>query len=186
MKLVVGLGNPGSRYKDTRHNIGFMVIDELVKRRKLESYKEKFNAHLYEERSEKEHILFIKPQTYMNLSGVSVGAIAQFYKLSISDLFVIYDDMDLPLGSLRIRLKGSAGGHNGMKSIIQHLGSDNFSRIRLGIGRPERQGVIDFVLQSFSKDEIQQAKEAVEYAASAVECILAEGIDKAMNKYNRV
>jgi len=183
---VVGLGNPGSKYKDTRHNVGFNTIDCLAQRNNTKISKIKFKALYGETQIGKEKVLLIKPQTYMNRSGESVMEVCNFYKLPVEKIIVIVDDIDISFGSLRIRAKGSAGSHNGMKSIIYQLQSDDFPRVRIGVGKPiEGQDLADYVLSGFNKEERVIIDEAIERAAKAVEKIITEGINSAMNEYNR-
>lgn len=154
MKIIVGLGNPGKQYELTRHNVGFLCVDQLQARYNLTfKFEASFNAMVATSNIGGEKCVFIKPQTYMNLSGEAVGKIVKYYKGSVDDVLVIYDDMDLPLGSLRLREKGSAGGHNGIKSIIAHLGTQEFKRIRVGISGHADIDAKDYVLGRFSKDE---------------------------------
>lgn len=136
MKIIVGLGNPGNEYAKTRHNVGFMLVDALAEHLNINLWKDKFNAQIAEGRIGTEKILLVKPQTYMNNSGEAVGPLMRWYKVTPEDIIVAHDDMDIPAGTIRIRKKGSSGGHNGIKSLIAHLGSENFPRVRLGVGRP--------------------------------------------------
>jgi len=184
LKLIVGLGNPGDKYKNTRHNMGFDVIEKLVDHFSIAVKSQKFQGILWETAVKGEKILFLEPQTFMNLSGNSLIAVINFYKLDpTSDLLVIYDDMDLPLGKVRIRKKGSAGGHNGMKSIISHVGQ-NFFRIRCGIGKTQNSS-IDFVLGKFSKEEKKTVDQMVDTAKKAVIDFINDiGIDEVMQRYN--
>ena len=186
MKVIVGLGNPGTRYEQTRHNLGFWVIDLLAQRWQVSMSKRKFQAALGEGIFQGEKVLLVKPQTFMNRSGESVGPLMRFFDLPLSDLLVIYDDMALAPGVLRMRAKGSAGGHNGMKSLISHLGSDEFPRLRMGIGmpRPEMDSA-DYVLQVVSGEEHKILQRACEHAADAVELWLTDGVERVMNLYNR-
>lgn len=183
MKIVVGLGNPGKKYAGTRHNIGFMVVEELAKRFPVQKEESKYDAIIGHIQIGPEKVLLVKPLTYMNLSGNSVQPLVNFYKLDLKDLIVVYDDMDLDLGRLRIRESGGTGGHKGMASIVQRLSSQEFPRIRVGIGRPEDE-TIDWVLGKFSSDEKPIAAEMIIKAADAVECWVKYGIQKAMNEYN--
>jgi len=187
MKLIVGLGNPGNKYADTRHNVGFMVIDYLSHVLGIKVETLKFKSIIGEGLVGTEKVILAKPQTYMNLSGEAVFDIFQWYKMDVEDILVVYDDMDLPLGRLRLRMKGSAGGHNGMKSIIYLLGSDAFPRLRIGIGRPTnlRMETVDYVLGKFSKEEYPLVEDAVKKAGEAVDIFLKDGIEKAMNQVNR-
>ena len=184
MKLIVGLGNIGREYENTRHNIGFMVVDELARRLGVSFGKEDRSAYMAEYRAP-EKIIIIKPTTYMNLSGVAVGAYANFYHIDPDDIAVIQDDMDMPVGQLRIRKKGSAGGHNGIKNIIAHLGTQEFPRIKVGVGdKPPRMDLADYVLSRFSKEDREKMEQAFKDAAEAVEVMIAEGPDAAMNQFN--
>lgn len=183
MKVVVGLGNPGNEYHETRHNIGFMAVDALAKELNISLDKNKFKGQIGEGFLNGEKIILVKPMTYMNLSGETVGPLLSWYKLDRADLLVVYDDMDLSLGQLRIRRKGSSGGHNGMKSIIAHLNTEDFSRLKIGIGSP-RFNVINYVLGKFEKDEKQIVEEAINRAVEAAKVFLTKGVQEAMNKYN--
>ena len=186
MKLIVGLGNIGREYENTRHNIGFMVVDELAKRLGVTFGKEDRNAYCAEYRAP-EKILIIKPTTYMNLSGIAVGAYANFYHIDPEDIAVIQDDMDLPVGHLRIRRKGSAGGHNGIKSITEHLGTEEYPRFKIGIGHPERnnKAVVNHVLHQFQGEDKAAIDTAVKAMAEALELWLKEGdLNAVMTKYN--
>ena len=186
MKMFAGLGNPGAEYAATRHNVGFMLADALAARWNASGWRTKQDALVSEARLGAEKILLVKPLTYMNESGRAVGPLLSWYKLAPEDLIVAHDDMDLPVGTIRLRKKGSAGGHNGMKSILYHVQDENFPRVRIGVGHPVhgREQVIRHVLSPFSGEDAQKIHEAIEYLLPAVECILTEGIDLAMNKYN--
>ncbi|MBM7646462.1 PTH1 family peptidyl-tRNA hydrolase [Scopulibacillus daqui] len=185
MKLIVGLGNPGSKYEHTRHNIGFEVIDALSEQHQLPLTKTKFNALYGKGKINNEDVLLVKPLTYMNLSGEAVAPLMNFYKLSMDDLLVIYDDMDLAVGKIRLRQKGSAGGHNGIKSLIAHLGTQDFKRIRVGIGRPDgRQPVIDYVLQRFGEDEMDTISQVIKKAQEACVYWTKHPFDLVMNRFN--
>ena len=154
MKLIVGLGNPGKQYEQTRHNIGFIVIDKLAEKLNIQLHQAKFKGLFGSGLVEGEKVLLLKPLTYMNLSGESIRAIMDFYQIDIEDLVVIYDDLDLPAGRIRLRQRGSAGGHNGIKSTISHLGTQEFNRIRVGINRPTNgMAITDYVLGRFSEEE---------------------------------
>lgn len=186
MKLIVGLGNIGREYENTRHNIGFMVVDELAKRLGVTFGKEDRNAYCAEYRAP-EKILIIKPTTYMNLSGIAVGNYANFYHIDPEDIAVIQDDLDLPVGHLRIRRKGSAGGHNGIKSITEHLGTEEYPRFKIGIGHPERnnKAVINHVLHQFQGEDKTAIEAAVKAMAEALEQWLKGGdLNAVMTKYN--
>jgi len=183
--IIVGLGNPGLKYDRTRHNIGFEVIDKLASINKIKLDKEKFRAIIGEGKIGNEKVILVMPLTFMNLSGDSVQGILGFYKLTTEDIIVIYDDISLEVGKIRIREKGSSGGHNGMKDIINKIGSDTFSRIRVGIGeRPQNWDLADYVLSPFRKEEQDLINIATTNACDAIELIIKEGNAKAMNKYN--
>jgi PTH1 family peptidyl-tRNA hydrolase len=187
MKVVVGLGNPGDKYALTKHNVGFWVIDLLSRRFGIACRKEKFKALIGEGFVDGEKVLLCKPMTFMNLSGESLSEILSFYRelRPEEDIIVIYDDMDFAPGQLRLREKGSAGGHNGMKSVIQHLGTEVFPRIRIGIGRPPaEQTVVEHVLSPFAADDLRAVQSAVETAAEAVAYALANDFRAAMNRFN--
>jgi len=186
MKFIIGLGNPGKDYDGTRHNIGFDVIDKLARELNIDINRAKHRAHFGEGfLAPGRKIVLIKPQTYMNRSGESVRDILHFYKRTTSDIIVVYDDCDIPLGQVRIRERGSAGTHNGMKSIIYQLETDEFIRIRVGIGeKPPRMDLANFVLSRFGKHEIDSAAQGVEKASEAAISIVREGATTAMNKYN--
>ncbi|TAA69690.1 aminoacyl-tRNA hydrolase [Planococcus salinarum] len=185
MKLIIGLGNPGKTYEQTRHNIGFHVIDHLASKWNAPLAQAKFKGmHSVIHRPEGK-VMLLKPLTYMNLSGESVSAVMDYYDIGIDDILVIYDDLDLPTGQLRLRQKGSAGGHNGIKSLIQHLGTQNFNRIRIGISRPPAgMKVPDYVLSKFSKEESADIADAVHRSAEACEFWLAKPFIEVMTKYN--
>lgn len=186
MRLLVGLGNPGAEYAETRHNAGFQVADRLAKRWGLDFRSSKFNAEAAVGEKDGSKVCLIKPQTFMNLSGESVSRAVGFYKVDLADVLVIYDELDIPLGRLRFAQNGSSGGHNGIKSIIEQLGTKEFPRLRCGIGRPAgRRSVTDHVLSPFSKDERAAAEDLIEVSADAVEFFLVHGLTKAMNQYNQ-
>ena len=210
--LVVGLGNPGEKYENTRHNVGFLTVDELAERARVPVQKLKHRAltntfMVADQLGERyrlpiqklkfkaltniftisgEKVLVMKPVTYMNLSGEAVGEAARFYKLPPERVLVISDDVSLPVGKLRIRKGGSAGGHNGLKSIIQHLGTDQFPRIKVGVGQKPHPDydMADWVLSKFAGEDLKTITEAIRKAADAVECLIQEGPDKAMNRFN--
>jgi len=184
MKLVVGLGNPGRTYDGTRHNVGFDVLDLLAGRHRLEWESAPADALIAKWRAES--VLLAKPLTFMNLSGYAVGDLLRFYKIDLPDLFVVVDDANLELGRLRARPSGSAGGHNGLKSIIGALGTEEFARLRVGVGRGDaRRDLADHVLAKFDPDERTDVAEAVGRAADAAELFVAEGIEPVMNRFNR-
>lgn len=183
MKLIVGLGNPGKEYEMTRHNIGFMVISYLSRVYNIKVKKLKGKALIGDGVIAGEKVILAMPQTFMNLSGESVRELCQYYKIEPKDVIVIYDDKDIDVGKIRIRVKGSAGGHNGMKSIIYQLQSEEFPRIRVGIGMPSGD-LADHVLGHFSKEEQEKIEQAGKHAAAAVETIITDNVEKAMNQYN--
>ena len=182
--IIAGLGNIGLKYRNTRHNIGFMAIDELAGIYEIKVKKILCQDYTGEGIIKGVPVVLAKPKTFMNLSGQSVRALVDWYKTDISKLIVIYDDMDIPMGELRIRYKGSGGSHNGMKSILSHLGTDQFIRIRVGIGRNQQIDAVDYVLGRFSKTDKQIMENTLQDVTKAIVCILAEGIDIAMNRYN--
>lgn len=184
MKIVVGLGNPGPNYRSTRHNVGFMVVEELARRFKVEKEKSKFDAIIGETKIGNETVLLVKPLTFMNLSGNAVQPLIRWYKLPLQDLLVIYDDLDLPVGELRIRAQGGHGGHKGMTSIMERLNTREIARMRIGIGRPENPDTINWVLGKFSSAERPLIDDAVNKTAEAVECWVINGIVRCMNTYN--
>lgn len=195
-KLVVGLGNPGQRYSRTRHNIGFQCIDRLASLKNVELARRLGYALVGEVEVDGAKVLLAKPQTYMNRSGESVAFLARRLRATPEELLVVYDDMDLPLGKIRVRAQGSSGGQKGVQSIIEHLGSNKFPRVRVGIGRPEggegtmtqapayREEVIDSLLSRFTAEEEVTMQEARERAVEAVLSVITEGPEKAMNRYN--
>ena len=185
MKVVIGLGNPGKKYEKTRHNIGFIAIDNLRKKLNVNDEKEKFQALVSEKNIDGEKVIFLKPQTFMNLSGNSVIEIVNFYKLDPKkDIIVIYDDMDLSFGDIRIREKGSSGGHNGIKSIISHIGEE-FIRIKCGIGAKEKDAV-EHVLGEFNQTEQKDLDEILEKIYNCViEMLSVQNLDRIMQKYNK-
>ena len=184
--LLVCLGNPGDKYENTRHNVGFMVADEVAQRQKKPIQRLKFKALTNVLTISSQRVLVMKPVTYMNLSGEAVRQAADFYKIPPDHVLVVSDDTALALGRLRIRVKGSAGGHNGLKNIIQHLGTDQFPRLRVGVGEKPHPDydMADWVLGRFVGEDKKTIDEAVKRAADAIECILAEGIDRGMGKFN--
>lgn len=186
MKCIVGLGNIGKRFESTRHNIGFEVIDYILDRYNFSLDKQKFKGAYTIERVNQEKVMFIEPLTLMNLSGEAVAPLMNYYDIDVDDLIVLYDDLDLPQGEIRLRQKGSAGGHNGMKSIIKMLGTDQFKRIRIGVDRPSGgMSVPDYVLQKFSKQEMVTMEKVIEHAARAIESYIETSrFDQVMNEYN--
>ncbi len=185
--LVVFLGNPGLRYEGTRHNAGFMTADALARKKNININRSRFHALTATCTMGGETVMLMKPQTYMNLSGEAVGQAARFYKIPADHVLVVSDDISLPIGGIRIRTKGSAGGHNGLKNIISVLGTEEFPRIRLGVGAPPHPDyeMMDWVLSAFKDQDAVDMAESVSRAADAVECFITEGAEKAMNLYSR-
>jgi PTH1 family peptidyl-tRNA hydrolase len=185
VKLIVGLGNPGSEYRDTRHNIGFLVIDELARRWNTAASREQFEALIVKTMFDGAPVMLAKPLTFMNLSGHAVSALAGYYKVEPADLLALTDDVALPLGRLRARREGGAGGHNGLKSLIEQLGTQSFPRLRIGVGRgDDRRDLADHVLGRFEADERDTVSAAVLRAADATEVFLRDGIERVMNAFN--
>lgn len=186
MKVLVGLGNPGTEYSQTRHNFGFMVMDALAQQLGGTWKKAKFNAEVLQGIIGDEKVLLVKPLTYMNLSGEAVGAALNFFKEPKSSLLVVYDEIDLPLGRMRFARAGSAAGHNGIKSLIQHLSGNDFCRLRMGVGRPLGQmSVSDYVLGRFHKSEVEEVDQMIYEATNGIEIFVRHGITKAMNDFNQ-
>lgn len=186
MYLIIGLGNPGGRYDGTRHNVGFEVVDLLARTYNIPVTKIKHKAVIGEGRIGNHKVILVKPQTFMNLSGESVQSLMAYYDTPIEKVFVIYDDIDTATGKLRIRKKGSAGTHNGMKSIIYLIKDDGFPRFRIGIGAPKgHMDLADYVLARFAKDEIPIMQDCIRDTADAVVCAMDKGIDFAMNQFNK-
>ena len=185
MKLVAGLGNPGSRYEKTRHNVGFRVIDELARRWGIGPFRQQFSGLAAAGRFRDEKVLLVKPMTFMNRSGQSVREALTFHKLEPADLLVVVDDMALPLGRVRLRPQGSAGGHNGLTDIIQQLGTDAFARLRIGIEQVAGEEMVGHVLSPFSREEEEIVGPAVVRAADATECWAMAGVNEAMSRFNR-
>jgi peptidyl-tRNA hydrolase, PTH1 family len=183
MFLIVGLGNPGGNYINTRHNVGFDVVDLLAEKYNISVNRIKFKGIYGDGNILSNKVILLKPQTYMNLSGESIREVINFYKIPNENIIVIYDDISLDTGKLRIRAVGSAGGHNGIKSIIAHLSSDSFPRIKVGVGQPKGE-LVSHVLGKFDKEDRLKVEKVFEAAAGAVEVILKDGIAEAMNKYN--
>ena len=185
VKLIIGLGNPGKPYEHTRHNIGFNVIDELANRWNAPLNQTKFNGMYATLHRPEGKVMLVKPLTYMNLSGECVRPLMDYFDIEIEDIIVVYDDLDLEMGKLRLRAKGSAGGHNGIKSLIQHLGTQEFNRIRVGVDRPPAgMKVADYVLSRFSKEDQPTVKEAVDKSCDAIETALTKPFLDVMNKFN--
>lgn len=179
MKIIVGLGNPGKEYEKTRHNVGFIILDSILGD---VNWKKEKDAFTYETNMFNDKVLFVKPQTYMNLSGNAVGRLANYYKVDSSDILVIHDDLDLPPLTYRFKINSSAGGHNGIKSIISALGTDSFARLKVGIGNNKDLLTKDFVLSKISKDEMKFLNDPI--FKEMIDCYLEDGVERAMNKYN--
>jgi len=186
MYIIVGLGNPGPRYQLTRHNIGFLVVDALVQHLNARPLPEKFNAHTYEFKDQDLDIKFVKPQTYMNLSGDAVQPIMAFYKVPIENLLVVYDEVDLPFGKMKLVRKRGEAGHNGIKSIHEKLGTNEYARLRLGVGRPPipQMKVADWVLQNFGKEQDSELSDFIGRAAEGILSFVEEGFERAQNTIN--
>ena len=185
MYIIIGLGNPEEEYAGTRHNMGFDAINKIASMHNIEMNHTKFNGIYGSGIIENEKVILVKPQTYMNLSGEAVREYANFYKMDNGRIVVIYDDIDIEAGTVKIRKKGGAGTHNGMKSVVQELGTEEFPRIRVGIGKPTyKNDMIHYVLGNVSEEEYNTLEKGIETASFAIEEIMKNGIDKAMNKYN--
>jgi PTH1 family peptidyl-tRNA hydrolase len=186
MKMIVGLGNPGTKYQQTKHNVGFMIVDRLAEKHQTTFKKNTFEAEVAEFFVNGEKIILVKPQTFMNESGRSVGPLMTYFGIYPEELIVVYDDLDLAVGKLRLRQKGSAGGHNGMKSIISHLGTNVFDRVKVGIGRPEgKQTVVNHVLSGFSKENQPLIEESMDRAVQALETVIeGQSFIDTMNRFN--
>jgi peptidyl-tRNA hydrolase, PTH1 family len=190
MKLIVGLGNPGKEYSANRHNIGFLCLNQFARKQHIALDNKQGNARIGSGLVEGIEVVLAKPQTYMNLSGNSVSSLMQRYRLNPEDLVVIHDDLDLPLGKIRIRSGNSAGGHNGIKSIIACLGTQDFTRIRVGISRPplegeeKEQSIVEYVLGDFSEEDQPVIRDTISRVGDAVVCLITEGLTPAMNKFN--
>ena len=183
MKMIVGLGNPGKEYENTRHNMGFIVLDNFAKSLGISIDKNKFNALYKDLFVAGEKVLLVKPLSYMNLSGEAIRAVMDYYKIDVKDIIIIYDDIALNIGKIRIRANGSDGGHNGIKSIISHIGTNNFNRIKIGIG-PQIGPSEYFVLNNFPKEQSEILKEVLDKSIDAAKSIMLDGIEKTQNKFN--
>lgn len=181
MKLIVGLGNPGKEYSNTRHNVGFMIIDQFIQNN---NWQEKFDGLYQIVNIQGEKVLFLKPMTYMNLSGNAVSKAVHYYDISIDDILIIQDDMDMDFGKIKLKKNSSAGGHNGIKSIISSLGVDSFCRLKIGIGHNRSQDTVDYVLGKFSKSELNYFSENALLFQNILESFIFNGADVTMNKYN--
>jgi PTH1 family peptidyl-tRNA hydrolase len=187
VKLIVGLGNPGRNYRWTRHNVGFLLVERLAEENGIDISKKGLKSIYGRGKIGPEDVILAKPQTFMNLSGEAVGQLLRFFKIAPQDLIVLHDDLDLPWGKIRIRLRGGHGGHKGIKSIIETLGIDGFVRVKVGIGRPDRTGQdpADYVLEPVRGAEREEFKNTISRAAEAMEVLLTEGPEEAMNKFHK-
>ncbi len=185
VKLIVGLGNPGKKYEKTRHNCGFMVIDELARQLNIPVESNKFQGIYGKGKVNGDDVILLKPQTYMNLSGDSLIQFMNYFKVAVEDIVVVYDDLDLPVGKIRLRAKGSPGGHNGIKSIVSHLKTQNFNRVRVGIDKDKFIPVIDYVLGKFTKEQEPLLLESIAQASAALKVAIQDDFSKAMNQYNQ-
>jgi PTH1 family peptidyl-tRNA hydrolase len=189
LKVVVGLGNPGLQYEFSRHNIGFRIIDNLAREIEIEFKKVKsYDSLISRGKINNYNLRLVKPQTYMNLSGKSVNKIVSYYRISFQDLLIVYDDLNLELGQIRIRKRGSAGGHKGVESIIQYLNSEDIPRLRIGIGKPSINSNFDYtsyVLSNFDNNEKDKISEVIQLSTEAIKTIIEDGLEKAMRKYNK-
>ena len=184
MKMIVGLGNPGNEYENTRHNIGFMIVDNYAKKYHLDRFKEKFNGLYTKVYRNGEYYILLKPLSYMNLSGNVVGRFASFYKIKPEDILIIHDDLDLPVGKIKVKSKGSSGGHNGIKSIISALHTEVFPRFKVGISKNDNIDTKDYVLGKFSKNDLTVLDKILDFAPNIIDDFLDSNIEKVMSKYN--
>lgn len=187
MKLVVGLGNPGNEYKTTRHNVGFMIIDHYLKNRNIEASKTKFGGIYFEKKINEEKVIFLKPQKYMNLSGEVIAHFVDFFKVPVEDILIIHDDLDIMFGNVKLKYKGSCGGHNGLRNIEQHLHTQEYKRLKFGIGNKDVSSLFetrDYVLSKFSIDEIKQIEQLLSKTDKIIDDYLVLTFDNLMNKYN--
>lgn len=185
MKIIAGLGNPGTKYENTRHNVGFMTMDVIAEKLNVEWNKEKFSSKMIKTKVHGEDVILLKPQTYMNESGFALRQCLDFYKTSSQDVLIIYDDVDLPIGKIRLRQKGSAGGHNGIKSIIACIFTQEFDRIRIGVGKDPKIPMINWVLSKFKEEEKKDLHTAIEEAANAAIYSINHSFTQTMNAFNK-
>ena len=183
MKMIVGLGNPGCEYENTRHNIGFMILDNYARYKNV-NFIEKFNGLYTKISINNENIILLKPLSYMNLSGTVVKKYANYFKVDSKDIFIIQDDLDMPVGKIKLKYKGSCGGHNGIRNIIDNLKTEEFPRFKLGIGRDEKISIKDYVLSKFSKEELNKIEKIMEFSNDVIDSYIEFGIEKTMSKYN--
>ena len=184
MKMIVGLGNPGDEYKNTRHNIGFMVIDSYAKKYNINDFKEKFNGLYSKVITNDDSFVLLKPLSYMNLSGTVIKKFASFYKIKPNDIFVIQDDLDLPVGKIKIKYKGSSGGHNGIRNIIENLKTEEFPRFKIGISKSDNISYRDYVVGKISSDDMKKIKSILTFSPDVIDDFLKLDIEKVMSKYN--
>lgn len=185
MKLIIGLGNPGAKYNNTRHNIGFMIIDYIQGKIKNNNSRKYYDSVIYEDDENGEMVVFAKPQTFMNLSGNAVSSLVKKYNIDLKDLLVIHDDLDIPFGKIRLRAFGGSAGHKGLISIISVLGTEKFCRLRVGIGKPsQKKDTSDYVLGKIKKSEFEEMQNIISRASNAVFSFVEDGLNKAMNKFN--
>lgn len=184
MLCIIGLGNPGRQYLETRHNAGFLVIDRIAAMTNIELDKKKFKSVYGKGLINSEPVILVKPQTFMNLSGETAGSIINYYRIPLCRVLIIYDELDLPLGTIRIRLSGSAGGHNGLTSVLSSIGSQNVPRLRVGIGRPTTETVVDYVLSPFKGKQMDEFADSINKAAQAAISFVTDGSERAMNRFN--
>lgn len=183
--IVAGLGNPGEKYKNTRHNVGYEVMDTLFDMYSLKHYSKKHSALIGKMKTDDKKIILVKPLTYMNNSGHAISKIIRYYKGSLDNLIIVYDDIDLKEGVIRVRRNGSAGTHNGMRSVIKSLKTQDFPRVRIGIGRPDEDiSLVDYVLSPFKKNSIEKINKSVKSASEAIDCFIFDSIDKSIRTYN--
>ena len=184
MKMIVGLGNPGKEYEKTRHNAGFMILDNYAKTKEITSFKKKFNGLYATSIHNNEIFVLLKPQSYMNLSGTVIKKFASFYKIKPEDILVIHDDLDLPVGKIKIKFKGSSGGHNGIKNIIENMKTELFPRFKVGIGKDENIDYINYVVGKFNKNDLETISKIFAFSSNIIDDFLDYDIEKVMSKYN--
>ena len=184
MKMIVGLGNPGREYEKTRHNIGFMVIDEYAKENNISDFKEKFNGLYTKVFQNDEYFILLKPLSFMNLSGTVIKKYADFYKIKPEDILIIHDDLDLPVGKIKIKYKGSSGGHNGIKNIIENLKTEDFPRFKIGISKSDDISFKDYVLGKFNKNDFNVINQILDFSSNIIDDFIEFDIERVMSKYN--
>lgn len=184
MKMVVGLGNPGDEYKNTRHNAGFIIVDDYAKKHGVSKMQEKFNGLYTKIYMNNDYFLLVKPLSYMNLSGTVVKKYADYFKINPKDILIIHDDLDMPVGKIKVKYKGSSGGHNGIKSIIENLNTDYFPRFKIGISRDDKISIKDYVLSKFSSEDIKKIDKICSFAPSLIDDFINNDIERVMSKYN--